>query len=106
MTAREKVIIHTLGVAIGCELLITRALQQHGFVSVRNGQVEVAKASEDLARFMKIKLDALRLLPVARRAKVVTSLSEYLAGNGAGADGHENRPQEQDIPSSSPTEEE
>lgn len=83
-TAREREVIHTIGVALGIELLITKALQKCGLVSVRDGQVQVAKASEDLARFMKIKLDALRLLPATRRAKVVASLSEYLKStNGA-----------------------
>lgn len=77
-TAREKEIILTIGTALGCELLITKALQKCGLVSVHDGHVQVAKASEDLARFMKIKLDALRLLPATRRAKILPVLADYL----------------------------
>jgi hypothetical protein len=78
LTARERETIETIATAKGCELLISHALQQCGLVQVVDGRIHVAKASEDLARFMKLKLDALRLLPTGRRAKVVASLSDYL----------------------------
>jgi hypothetical protein len=71
MTQREKEIIMTVGLARGCELLIVNAIQERGLVYTTNGHVEVARASEDLARFMKIKLDGLRLLPPGRRARVI-----------------------------------
>ena len=71
MTAREREIVHTIGIAKGCELLIIDALNACGLVSLNDNKIEVAKASEDLGRFMKIKLDGLRLLPVSRRAKLV-----------------------------------
>jgi len=82
LTAREREVIETIVTAKGCELLIGQALQQCGLAQVVDGHIHVAKASEDLARFMKLKLDALRLLPVGRRAKAVQSLTDYL--NGAG----------------------
>jgi hypothetical protein len=71
MTAREREIVHTIGIAKGCELLILDALNACGLVSLTDNKIEVAKASEDLARFMKIKLDGLRLLPASRRARLV-----------------------------------
>lgn len=88
MSAREREIVTTIGLAKGCELLIIRALHERGLVACTDGHVEVAKASEDLARFMKLKLDGLRLLPVTRRAKLVQSLSSYLKGNVAAAGGN------------------
>jgi hypothetical protein len=82
MTAREREIVHTIGIAKGCELLILDALNARGLISLTDGKVDVAKASEDLAKFMKLKLDGLRLLPAARRAKMVGTLSDYFKGNG------------------------
>lgn len=80
LTAREQETIETIATAKGCELLISHALQECGLVQVVEGRIQVAKASEDLARFMKLKLDALRLLPTGRRAKTVgKSLAQLLA---------------------------
>jgi hypothetical protein len=79
-STRQKEVIETVAVAKGCELLIVDALQHCGLVQVVDGRILVEKAGEELARFLKLKLDALRLLPPERRAKTVQSLSEYLTG--------------------------
>ena len=77
-TAREREVIETVATAKGCELLISHALQQTGLVHVTEGRIHVAKASEEMARFTKLKLDALRLLPAGRRAKHVQTLESYV----------------------------
>jgi hypothetical protein len=78
VTTREREVIETVATAKGCELLIGQALQQDGLVKVVDGRIVVAKAGEDLGKFMKLKLDALRLLPPGRRAKAVMSLDQYV----------------------------
>ena len=83
LTARERETIETIATAKGCELLISHALQECGLVQVVGGRIQVAEASEDLVRFMKLKLDALRLLPPGRRAKTVLTLSQYLSAKPA-----------------------
>jgi hypothetical protein len=86
VTTREREVIETVATAKGCELLIGQALQQDGLVKVVDGRIVVAKAGEDLAKFMKLKLDALRLLPAGRRAKVVSSLTNRLEAMRGGGD--------------------
>jgi hypothetical protein len=78
LSAREREVVETVATAKGCELLISQALQETGLVQVTEGRIHVAQAHEALARFMKLKLDALRLLPPGRRAKAVVSLDQYV----------------------------
>lgn len=77
LTARERETIETIATAKGCELLISHALQECGLVQVVDGRIQVAEAHEALVRFMKLKLDALRLLPPGRRARTVQTLEDY-----------------------------
>lgn len=93
LTAREREVIETVACAKGCELLIRHALQQTGMADVIDGRVHIAEAHEALCRFMKLKLDALRLLPAGRRAKITKSLHEYLREQGR----HEPTTHEPDI---------
>jgi hypothetical protein len=77
-TAHQREVIETAATAKGCELLLGQALQEEGLVKVVDGRMVVSKVCEDLVRFMRLKLDALRLLPAERRAKAVMSLDQYV----------------------------
>ena len=78
-SAHEAEVIEIITRMKGCALLCWEAVHRDGLLKVAKGQVQVHAVSEELRRYVKLELDALRLLPPARRARPVQSLQEYLA---------------------------
>jgi hypothetical protein len=80
-TAQEQEVIEIITRMKGCALLCWEAVHADGLLSKVDGQVRVHAVSEELRKYIKLELDALRLLPPGRRSKVVGSgtLAELLS---------------------------
>ena len=81
-TAGQQHAIEVAATAKGCTLLILNELKKSGFTCMIDGALELTPAARELPRFLGVELSALKLLGLARHAKPVASLSDYL--NGAG----------------------
>src|SRR5262245_54882427 len=72
-TAHEEEVIEIIARMKGCALLCWEAVHGDGLLHKVNGQVQVHAVSEELRKYVKLELDALRLLPPARRSKLVNA---------------------------------
>ena len=81
-TAGQHHAIEVAATAKGCTLLILNELKKSGFTCMIDGALELTPAARELPRFLGVELSALKLLGLARHAKPVASLTDYL--NGAG----------------------
>jgi hypothetical protein len=82
-TAHEEEVIEIITRMKGCALLCWEAVHADGLLNTVEGQVQVHAVSEELRKYVKLELDALRLLPPARRAKTIGGSSS--SGNFAGS---------------------
>jgi hypothetical protein len=79
-SAHEEEVIEIISRMKGCALLCWEAVHRDGLLNLVDGRVYVHAVSEELRKFVRLELDALRLLPPARRAKQVGgTLAELLA---------------------------
>jgi len=79
-TAHEEEVVEIITRMKGCALLCWEKVHADGLLNQANGEVNVHPVSEELRKYVKLELDALRLLPPARRAKMVGgTLAELLS---------------------------
>jgi hypothetical protein len=55
----------------GCALLCWEAVHREGLLNTLAGEIKVHAASEELRKYVRLELDALRLLPPGRRSRLV-----------------------------------
>jgi len=71
VTAHEEEVIEIISRMKGCALLCWEAVHGDGLLKKVDGEVKVHRVSEELRKFLKLELDALRLLPPDRRFKLI-----------------------------------
>jgi hypothetical protein len=84
-TAHEQEVIEIITRMKGCALLCWQAVHTDGLLTKVDGEVKIHAVSEELRKFCKLELDALRLLSPDRRAKMVgtSSLAALLSNKEA-----------------------
>jgi len=77
-SAHEEEVIEIITRMKGCALLCWEAVHGDGLLKRVNGEVQVHAVSEELRKFVRLELDALRLLPPERRAKLVQDVAKQI----------------------------
>jgi len=87
-TAHEEEVVEIIARMKGCALLCWEVIHSDGLLQKAEGEIKVHPVSEELRKYVKLELDALRLLPPGRRAKLVggNTLAELLASKEPHAD--------------------
>ncbi len=70
-SAHEEEVIEIITRMKGCALLCWEAVHRDGLLQKVDGEIKVHAVSEELRKYVKLELDALRLLPAGRRAKLI-----------------------------------
>jgi hypothetical protein len=84
-TAHEEEVIEIITRMKGCALLCWEAVHGDGLLKKVDGEMKIHAVSEELRKYCKLELDALRLLSPDRRATLVgtSSLAALLSNKEA-----------------------
>lgn len=89
LTEAEMRCIEIGQISRGATMLILAEAARSGFIVKENGSWNLAPGARELAKFLSIERASLQTLGLGRRAKPVSSLSDYLVNKTNASEGAE-----------------